>query len=365
MIPNIRTPFHTAFLPSLPLGHDMMAFTNDLHLSALASPDYYKYLISIPRTIGTLIFHCYADCRMFIRSFISMVGTATQRDIDRRINKIFQFRNVLETDGDDRQAMSNRFSRFSSEIRNLFFYVNDKYLQEFRVETDPAKIETIRREILRECDRAICLQRTLTAVNVFIRVYSGKSLSHTYTSQGQTGGGTTNAVPHPTSSPTTVGGIDVNVPLSVAYDKDAIPVSIQQKANEIARLKGIYDGLPNPTPPPDTFNDPIMYDIMAFPVFDASHHVVQGNLAALRAVGAIATTHNANRALRHSMDKDSLEGHIAAGSSWAPSKCPVCRHPEHGGIRRQFLRIDTGLQDDILQFLIANIPAHLRGPARL
>ncbi len=352
MIPNIRSQFNTVSPHSFPLGHNVVASGNDQRLGAQASPDYYKFFMSIPRTIGTFFAHRYADCRMFVRAFSSMVGSASQRDIDRRINKIYQFRTALATDGADREAISNRFSRFSSEIQGLFFYVDDKYLREFRVETDPAKIETIRTEILRECDRAICLQRTLTAVNVFMRAYSGRSSSsssYTYSRGRGTGSQTTNEAPVSNNRDATVGGIDVNVPLSVAYDKDAIPPTIQQKANEITRLKGIYDGLANPTPIPDIFSD--FMDIMPLPVFDASHPSIQSNLAALRATNAAAQVHNANRGLRHTMDKESLEAHMNSGTSWAPAKCPTCRHPEHGGIRRENLRIDTGLQDDLLQFL--------------
>ena len=91
-----------------------------------------------------------------------------------------------------------------------------------------------------------------------------------------------------------------------------------------------------------------MREIMTIPVFDASHPAVQNALRAANAAGGTSSALN-NRDLRHAMEKDSLEAHMRSGGT---ARCPTCRHPERGsGIRRENLRIDTALQDEILQFL--------------
>jgi hypothetical protein len=154
-----------------------------------------------------------------------------------------------------------------------------------------------------------------------------------------------------------VQNVDLNIPNTVAYVRGAIPLANQQKADEIVALKVRFDALAVAPAIPAVFGDNILSDIMSIPVFDASHPGVQAGLPALRAAvagaaGAVSTLSN-YRTMQHMMDRDNLEACIDAGHSWAPAKCPICRHPEHGGIRREYLRIDTGVQDDILRFLRA------------
>jgi hypothetical protein len=148
----------------------------------------------------------------------------------------------------------------------------------------------------------------------------------------------------------TTGATTCEIPGTVLYVQNAIPFDIQQKANEINRLKAQFATLATPPAVPAVYNDIITFDdFMSVPVFDVSHPAVQ-NAIRDAATGGATTALN-NRTLRHLFDKDALEAHIATGRSWAPAKCPACRHPADGGIRREHLRIDTALQDEILGFL--------------
>jgi hypothetical protein len=140
---------------------------------------------------------------------------------------------------------------------------------------------------------------------------------------------------------------DPDIPGAVAYVRDRIPDEIQQKADEIAQLRRRFEAMEDPPDVPNEYEDPIMREIMTIPVFPASHPQMRNGLnalrAALRAGGAEATEAlNANRALRHTMEKDSLEQIMRASPL-----CPACRHQ----INRNSLRIDTQLQDEILEYL--------------
>lgn len=347
------------------------------------------WMTSIPKMIGGFFTRRYADGRMFFRSFSSMGGGTTTHDIDRRINEITQFITVIETCGSNRNVVRESFERLTPEVRNLFFYVDQHYIDEFV--NNPSKTQEISQEVIRECDRAISFQRQLTAVNAFYSMFSGGGAHTPDTTQGgtttdseTTGGGT---IPRPReapipvdeirvdpqrqdpwirlfpnffhfrdgiapvrppveSPPATTHGFNLNVPGTVPYVQNAIPAEVLQKAQEINSLKGQFASMGNPPPVPEIFKDIITTDdFMEFPVFDASHPAVQN------ALSSGSTEAINNRDLRHLFNKDTLEQHIQSGHSWAPAKCPTCRHPEHGGIRPEFLRIDTALQDEILQFL--------------
>jgi hypothetical protein len=335
-----------------------------------AGDDCFDCITSIPKMIGKFFTQRYADCIMFFRAYTSMGGGTTSRAIDRRVNEVTQFMTVVETCGANRNTVRDRFQRLSPQVRHLFFNVDQNYIDEFI--RNPSQ-ETLD-EILRECNQVIIFQRQLTAVNTFYRMFVGIGGHTSVTTVGSTtthrqepisddfpwydwvGGflpdgfrprppGITVVWGH--SEPaTSTHAFNLNVPGTVAYDQNAIPPVVQQKADEITRLRGQFAGLRNPPPIPLIYNDIIMAeDFMAIPIFDASHPTVQN------ALSSGATTAINNRDIRHLFDKEALEGHIRAGSSWSPAKCPSCRHPEHGGIRRQYLRIDTALQDEILQFL--------------
>jgi hypothetical protein len=109
---------------------------------------------------------------------------------------------------------------------------------------------------------------------------------------------------------------------------------------------------------PAIYNDIITTEeFMLIPVFDASHPSVQVALRAANSPGATTDARNAleNRVHRHILDKDSMEGVIRANPHTAV--CPTCRHHVRGMIRRENLRIDTALQDQMLQFLRNAVPA--------
>jgi hypothetical protein len=325
-------------------------------------------LTSIPKMINRFFTHRHADVCMFFRSYNSMSGGTTLRDINRRINEITQLVTVIETCGDNRGAVRARFQRLSPQIRDLFFYVDQNYMDEFV--RDPSKAQEMAQEMIRECDQVIHFQRQLTAVNAFYRLFGGGTTDGVTTRRQHRQEPTSDfrwddwwarifpdafhprRVDDRSPATTTYAFNFLNVPGTVPYIQNAIPADVQRKADEINSLKGQFIELRNPPPVPDIYNDIIMgEDFMALPIFDASHPAVQNALSAASALAPSAISAVFNRDLRHLFDKDALEAHIRTGTSWAPAKCPTCRHPTDGGIRREFLRIDTALQDEILQFL--------------
>lgn len=352
-----------------------------------------EYLERIPKIVGEFLAHRYADTRMFIRAFSSIFGSTTRSEIERRIYEIHQFRAYVEDYQNTGQRVNRQFERLSPQAQSLFFYTNTDYMTQLRHANDTIITLPIRSEIMRECDRIISFQRMLIIVNTFYRAFTrsgGSSHSGAVSSafgateavssaSGATeegfgfgslwhrifgfGGmpvpreGGEEAVSTGTVPAATLPGVDLNIPNTVPYVRNSIPADVQRKANEIDGLRARFAGVR-----PNAFEDIAMADFISIPVFDASHPMVQTGLAGLRAAlttpGAdIRAALSNHRNGRHLVDKDSLEAHIAAGSSWAPAKCMLCRHPEHGGIRREALRIDTGLQDEILEFLRANVPA--------
>lgn len=151
----------------------------------------------------------------------------------------------------------------------------------------------------------------------------------------------------------------LSVPGTIPYSQYSIPADVQDKADEIARLSTQFEALTNHPPIPQHFICPVtLSGLMKIPVFDASHRAVENAMRAASALGAGPEAQTAlnNRDIRHILDKDSIESHFTAHPhSYNPAKCPTCRHPEHGGMRRENLRIDTALQDEILSFLRAAV----------
>lgn len=434
-------------------------------VNARAANSCWETFVSIPKKIGNFFAHRFADIRMFFSGFQNK-GVSSQV-VDQRFNEVNLLIQTINTCGADRTLVRDQFQRLSNGTRDLFYYFDGKYVNQFV--SDPSRTEEIKAEMLRECNQVIFIQKLFsgrmftpnTPITVIPgtvaydrlaipadvrqkadeinrlkiqfgtlgirvpRVYADlttlefmsipvfdsshpavqtamsdgdtvsvrdQGLRHlldantfdvafaTYTNptnppicnypncthplqQGKllidtalqdeilgvlrnavAGFGVTTTSTTTTTTTTTIGGF-IEAPGTVRYVQNAIPADVQTKANEINRLKPIFEAL-RPTPAvPLIYNDPIGMEILAIPVFDASHPAVQN---ALR--NGESTRIN-NRDLRHILEKDSLEAHIAAGHSWAPAKCHICRHPDHGGIRRENLRIDTALQDEILQFL--------------
>src|ERR1700722_2813733 len=424
------------------------------------------FLASIPRKIGTFFSHCYADVRMFFRAFSSMGSETTPNMIRERIGEVNQLKMFVE--GPLPFVAVQGFGRLSPQVRKLFHRVDRNYVQEL---LNLAKTETVRQEIIRECDRVIGFQRQLTAVNTFYRRFNERANTHrvlrpepvappapepaeepvrpipgpsgpTVDEVPPTPEPAVPPVPAATDSPPAAPGnwraafddimrrfnstesrrrpppmtidpsriedalwanrirdmfagsdglirdllggrgsvrvptpemppsseINVNLEGTVPYVQDNIPADIMQKAAEINRLKERFEALPADARPnvPEHFKDIISGDdFMSIPVFDASHPKVQdasrGVVAAITLPGGRAES-DAERAVRilgfrHHMDKDAMEAHLGTAVSFRGSKCPHCRHPEHGSMRRENLRIDTGLQDDELAFFRRHLPA--------
>ena len=132
---------------------------------------------------------------------------------------------------------------------------------------------------------------------------------------------------------------------TVPYDLNNIPAEIQTKADEITALIERFENLPDDVAEgiavPEGYRCPISQEFMAIPIFDCSHPGINAD-------------NIANRNLRHLFDKTSLERVYAARVTL---NCPTCRYPENERTDHANLRIDTALQDEILEFLRRNVPA--------
>ena len=144
--------------------------------------------------------------------------------------------------------------------------------------------------------------------------------------------------------------VNLNIPGTVPFDQAHIPRDVVAKAAEIDRLKIQFDNLGAGAPVwPQAYNCPIGLDIMTIPVFDASHPSVQNALRASLTPGGTSTALN-NRATRHHLEFDAMTDQINSGRH----RCSICNHQP---LRQAplYLRIDTALQDEILQFLRASV----------
>jgi hypothetical protein len=139
------------------------------------------FLRNIPSKIGTFFSHRHADLRMFFRSFSSMTKRTMPETIRHRINEINQFKAVVE--GPMPFVAAQHFDHLSPQIRKLFYRVDRNYLRQLQ---NPSKTQTVRREIVRECERVVRLQRQLTFVNTFYRSFNGRQTAARNSSQTQT-----------------------------------------------------------------------------------------------------------------------------------------------------------------------------------
>ena len=159
-----RNPTSVTNQPQLPLT---MTAT-DASAPAVSSycGDFFKSFI-------TFFSHSYADFRMFWRGYVSMGHGTTSEDITRRINEINRFSTFIQNCGYNRTQVIVEANRLSQASRDLSFYVDMDYLNQFQAERNPDSIEEMRREIVRECAVAVSFQETLTRVNTFYRLFSG------------------------------------------------------------------------------------------------------------------------------------------------------------------------------------------------
>jgi hypothetical protein len=129
-----------------------------------------------------------------------------------------------------------------------------------------------------------------------------------------------------------------------------IPQEVQTKADEIVRLRGLFDAMDENNRPalPAGYECPISLSIISIPVFDASHPAVQ---AAFLPGATVALN---NRDNRHPID---LNEYIRNGTVGLNNdRCSICRHQpalHRNAAFNPYMRIDSALQDEILQFLRA------------
>lgn len=318
------------------------------------------WVTSFFKAIGQFFVHSYANLHMFGRSWSSMGGNTDNQEIQRRIGEIDTFALVLRNPRSSTAQVVNRFNALSMRSRDLFYYTSD-YMGQLRsseprpgpmfpmsAEPPPStRSLEIRAEISREVEQVISLQRTMTAVNTFYRVFTGRFSGPWRLppddDDADNGGSTSVDSPGGVTRPNNSPHQNRDIPGTVAYTRDAIPADVQQKANEIARLKANYDAMANAPAAPAYFSDPVGMEIMVMPVFDASHPAVQQGLPALRAALNAGSSVGDSYTIRHHLDRDTMEQLFRSRP-----RCPTCRHPHNN---RANLRIDTGLQDEILAFL--------------
>ncbi len=321
-------------------------------------PSCWDYLQTIPNMIFQFVVHRYADFRMLIRSCCSMGWSLTQMDVNVRLAQLTSLKFALELNIPP-IGVQALFNQISDDAKDLLFYADSSYVQEYVSTTDPERRETIRGEIIRECERARCLQENIYAVHhcffscfqacecedeswgsfddegddfmssitqilrdpeVLSTLQEILGSNDAHQNQRRGGGGNVGR----SARPREASNIGNDIPNTVPYNASSIPAEVRRKAARIDTLKSS-----NPSNTPGNFICPITQDIMSMPVFDASHP------------RAKELPQN-----RHPIDQSSLEGYL---TSTDIPKCVTCRHPENGSMAH--LRIDTGLQDQILSFL--------------
>jgi hypothetical protein len=338
--------------------------SSDMRLGAHVGQGYFDNLLWIPKAIGEFFVHRYADLRMGIRACSSM-SSLTSEVCAERVRQVTRLKEAVESSGGFKTAASAIFNRTDPAVKNLFFYVDSRYLQEFVRETDLEKEESIRQEIFRECDRVVCLQNTLCKVTSFFRYWCSwmfgaenntenspraeerpQGREPVFMTRAPSGvpvrapSGRTGA---PAPSPVAIAGSRPAVP----YVKNHIPADVRMRADQIRRLAPLYESMrPCPAPIPDHFECLVSTGIMQIPIFDATHALNMGN-----------------RANRHLIDYTTYEQMLVSSRSepWPPPCCPQCRHPGgRRGMSPEHMRIDVALQTEILAFLETHVPERMR-----
>lgn len=279
----------------------------------------------------------YADIRLFIRAWSQLPSLSQEGALNASRSEIERFRDRCRAAGRERIDCVQEFRNLSGVTRDLFYQIDEDFLIIYRHENDPELRREMKKDIIRECDRILQFQRVVHFVSLLFRGAGGES-------NGEIGP-VSSAVPN--ESPVRIDGVRINIPGTVAYTRNEIPSVVKEKADEIESLVDLYDNLPNPPKAPEDYICSVLQDFMRIPVFDASHPQVQADFAT-PSVGAAATTApQINHTVRHNIDSTAL----MRLSTPNPGKCPSCRHPAIGGMRWDYMRIDTALQDQILEFL--------------
>jgi hypothetical protein len=356
MVQNVSPTVPSSFSPQ----------SNDIRLNAHTGQGYFDNLLWIPKAIGEFFVHRYADLRMGIRACSSM-SSLTSEVCAERVRQVTRLKEAVESSGGFKTAASAIFNRTDPAVKNLFFYVDSRYVQEFVRETDLEKEESIRQEIFRECDRVVCLQNILCKVTSFFRSWCSCMFG--------TESNPERPAPHaedreaqfrrePVPSPRAPSGVPVRAPSGrtgapapaptaiaasravIPYARNQMPADVRQRAEQIRRLAPLYESMrPCPAPIPDHFECLVSTGIMQIPVFDTSHALNLGN-----------------RANRHLIDHTTYEQMLVSSRSepWPPPCCPQCRHGGRQGMRPEHMRIDVALQCEILAFLETHVPERMR-----
>lgn len=323
-------------------------------------------LETVDQAIRTFFFDRYVDCHLFQRAISSMGNGATSADIQRSIEVLTQLRTQLQDTGYVQAILS--FDTLDLRAEALILKPADfNFDLERYIYNDPIN-QTLRQELIRECDRAIFFQRTLSVVNIFYNTFGLNTHSSSPATTVDTSADgpvifwiNQSIIPRAywldllfkKDGPTAYEG-------TVKYNSFRIPRIIIEKGREIKTLINQFEqlqelvdnlGSEGAEESEDKFFDvPELYkdymnEIMLIPVFDASHPDIQDQLAT--PAGAIAIASDA-RLKRHAMDYRNFE-HQFRSESWSLDdvRCAICRH----AIKRENMLIDTVLQDDILNFL--------------
>lgn len=277
-----------------------------------------QLLIELTQEIGAY-FHAYfhrrhIDVQLFKRALVSMGNGATPEDIKLNIEALTRLRNLLEVSG--QLLISGVFIGHEPRTDALLN-------SHFRKEGVAEKLDKdFKQEIIRECDKALFFQRTLSVVNIFYNTFgiNGNWLAQLFEDKLSVPEGT------------------------VRYNPDRFSSSIIAKAEEIETLKEEFDRLAKHVETPQEYAD-FMGEIMTIPVFDPTHPKGQRELAA-----ASGATSNARppRDWSHALDWQNFEKQFQR-QMMSPEgvQCAGCRLP----IKRENMLIDTILQDEILKFL--------------
>ncbi len=135
------------------------------------------------------------------------------------------------------------------------------------------------------------------------------------------------------------------------YVKNKIPEEIQKKSIKIDKLKRAIESFHNPPSIPERFQCPLVYDTMKIPAFDSSHPYIQRLWDKVKDGSWTASEAPIDWSLFHIMDLATIECAISENNH-----CPTCRHP----IQEENLRINTGLQNEILHFLENQVAPHCK-----